>query len=74
MKKLLTLGLVAFSAVLLAGCSSSTPTDEAVAPVIEAPVVEAPVVETPVIEMTGAETPVAEAPVVEMTGEVATGN
>jgi len=70
MKKLLTLGLVAFSAVLLAGCSSSTPADEAVAPVVEVAtgVVETPVVETPVVEAaTGAE-------VVEMTGEVATGN
>ena len=66
MKKLLTLGLVAFSAALLTGCSSSTPTDDAVAPVAEeATGVVAPVAE----EATGVVAPVAE----EATGVVATG-
>jgi len=74
MKKLLTLGLALASVLTLAGCSSSTPTDEAVAPVVEVAtgVVEAPVIETPVVE---AATGVVEAPVVETpVVEAATGN
>lgn len=70
MKKLLTLALVAFSATVLAGCSSSTPTDEAVAPVVETTgaVETTPAVEAPVVEAaTGTEA-------VEVTGAVATGN
>ena len=55
MKKLLTLGLVLSAGLVLAGCTSSTPsTDDAVAPVVEATtgVAQTPVVEAPVVEST----------------------
>ncbi len=71
MKKLLTLGLVLSAGLVLAGCGSSTPTDDAVAPVVE---VATGVVEAPVVEAaTGTEVVTG---VVEATtgAEVATGN
>jgi len=66
MKKLLTLGLMSIAALSLAGCASSTPTDDAVTPVVE--------VATGIVS-TGTQAPVVEeTPVVEVaTGVVATG-
>lgn len=68
MKKLLTLGLMSIAALSLAGCASSTPTDDAVAPVAE------DVVATGIVS-TGTQAPVVEeTPAVEAsTGVVATG-